>query len=171
MRLSARGQKILKAVHLITAVCWVGGALSLLVLNRLTGDLAFTEHAYGLNFAKHSIDVFVVIIPGAVGCLLTGLCYSLLTPWGFKKHGWILAKWVLTVGLIVSGTFYLGPRERFLLEFSKNSGVQELLLQTGDYARVFGEYTAFGLVQSCLLVFLIVLSVWKPKKNKAVFSK
>ena len=60
------------------------------------------------------------------------------------------------MGLIVSGTFYLGPRERFLLEFSKNSGVQELLLQTGDYARVFGEYTAFGLVQSCLLVFLIM---------------
>lgn len=166
MKLSARGQKILKAVHLVNAVCWVGGALSLLVLNSLTGDLAFSEHAYGLNFAKHTVDVFVVIVPGALGCLLTGLCYSLFTPWGFKKHGWILAKWGLTVGLVVSGTFYLGPRERFLLEYSKNNGLQELLPLTGEYARIFGEYASFGLVQSFLLVFLIVLSVWKPKKRK-----
>lgn len=166
MKLSAKGQKILKAVHILTAVCWVGGALSLFALNHFTGDFAFGEYAYGLNFAKHVIDVAIVIIPGAIGCLLTGLCYSLFTPWGFFKHGFITAKWVLTLALILTGTFYLGPRERLLLELSKTQNVTKLGAELGQYVLTFQEYSNFGFVQCGLLIFLIILSVWKPKKRK-----
>lgn len=41
----------------------------------------------------------------------------------------------------------------------------------GENVRIFAEYAAFGLVQSCCLVFLIVLSVWKPKKTANLFKK
>lgn len=166
MKLSAKGQKILKAVHIITAVCWVGGALSLFALNHFTGDFAFGSQAYGLNYAKHVIDVAIVIIPGAVGCFLTGLCYSLFTPWGFFRHGFVLAKWGLSLFLMLTGTFYLGPRERLLLELSKTQGTAELGAEMGQYFIAYHEYINFGFVQSGLLVFLIVLSVWKPKKRK-----
>ena len=147
-------------------MCWVGGALSLFALTHFTGNFAFGEHAYGLNFAKHAIDVAVVIIPGAIGCFLTGLCYSLFTPWGFFKHGFITAKWVLTLALILTGTFYLGPRERLLLELSKTQNAAELGMESGQYFITFYEYVNFGFVQSALLVFLVILSVWKPKKRK-----
>ncbi len=166
MNLSAKGQKILKALHILTAVCWVGGALSLFALNHFAGDFAFGEQAYGLNHAKHVIDVAIVIIPGAIGCFITGLCYSLFTPWGFFKHGFVLAKWVLSLALMISGTFYLGPRERLLLELSKHQSVAELSAETGQYFITFHEYVNFGFVQCLLLVFLIVLSVWKPKRRK-----
>lgn len=166
MKLSARGQKVLKALHILTAVCWVGGALSLFALNHFTGDFAFGEQAYGLNFAKHAIDVAIVIIPGAIGCFLTGLCYSLFTSWGFCKHGFVLAKWALSIFLMLTGTFYLGPRERLLLELSKTQSAAELCAETGQYFITFHEYVNFGFVQSGLLVFLIILSGWKPKKRK-----
>lgn len=166
MKLSAKGQKILKAVHILTAVCWVGGALSLFALNHFTGDFAFGEHAYGFNHAKHVIDVAIVIIPGAIGCFVTGLFYSLFTQWGFFKHGFVLAKWVLSLALMLSGTFYLGPRERLLLELSMTQNAAELGKQAGQYFITFHEYANFGFVQCLLLVFLVILSVWKPKKKK-----
>lgn len=166
MKLSAKGQKILKALHILTAVCWVGGALSLFALNHFTGDLVFSEHACGLNYAKHVIDVAVVIIPGAIGCFVTGLCYSLFTQWGFFRHGFVAAKWILSLALMISGTFYLGPRERLLLELSKHQSAAELGAETGQYFMTFHEYANFGFIQCLLLVFLIILSVWKPKKKK-----
>lgn len=132
MKLSARGQKVLKALHILTAVCWVGGALSLFALNHFIGDFAFGEQAYGLNFAKHAIDVAIVILPGAIGCFLTGLCYSLFTSWGFCKHGFVLAKWALSIFLMLTGTFYLGPRERFFWNFPKRRVRRNFVLKQGS---------------------------------------
>lgn len=34
--------------------------------------------------------------------MATAVLYSISTPWGFAKHGWIVAKWVLAVAVIVS---------------------------------------------------------------------
>ena len=50
-----------------------------------------------------------ILIPGAIVCLITGLLYSLLTPWGFFKYRWVAVKWILTILMIAQGTFFMGP--------------------------------------------------------------
>ena len=34
--------------------------------------------------------------------MATAVLYGISTPWGFAKHGWLVAKWVLAVAVIVS---------------------------------------------------------------------
>ena len=50
-----------------------------------------------------------ILVPGAVGCLLTGIVYGIFTHWGFFKHRWLTVKWTLTLFMILFGTFYMGP--------------------------------------------------------------
>ena len=34
--------------------------------------------------------------------MATAVLYGTSTPWGFAKHGWLVAKWAFTVAVIVS---------------------------------------------------------------------
>lgn len=68
----------------------MGGALSMMLLNRTAPGLIDAEGMlYGMNTAGHAIDIWIISVAGATGCLLTGLLYALLTPWGFFKHRWV----------------------------------------------------------------------------------
>lgn len=54
------------------------------------------------------IDDFI-IIPAALGSLITGLIISWFTNWGFFKFNWVTVKWIVTVSSILFDTFWLGP--------------------------------------------------------------
>ena len=98
----------LKVLHLLCVSVWIGGQASFLLLQQVKYQLALPAHQYGVIAAMKAVDD-VVIVGGAIGCLLTGLLYSWMTPWGFFKHRWIGVKWAATVLLILFGTFFLGP--------------------------------------------------------------
>jgi uncharacterized membrane protein len=72
-RLKAKGLKWLKGFHLIAVSCWVGGAVALILLYFLKSGVTDGEVLYGINQSIHHVDIAVIIIPGAFGCLLTGL--------------------------------------------------------------------------------------------------
>jgi hypothetical protein len=38
---------------------------------------------YGINQSIHHVDMHIVVIPGAFGCLLTGLIYGIFSNWRF----------------------------------------------------------------------------------------
>lgn len=42
------------------------------------------------------------IVPCIPLLMATAVLYGISTPWGFAKHGWLVAKWVLAVAVIVS---------------------------------------------------------------------
>ena len=88
---SARDNIIIKgtkALHLLAATAWAGGALSMQALSflRLSTDNA----AFAAQVARclHFVDTWVVM-PGLAGCLLSGLFYSTCTSIGFFKFAWI----------------------------------------------------------------------------------
>jgi uncharacterized membrane protein len=160
-RLSGRGIKWLKAFHLFFTCAWVGGALCLNVMGWLLGD-APEAARHGIDTARKCVDDFL-IIPGAIGCLLTGLLYSTMTNWGWFKHHWITVKWIITVAGILFGTFYLGPRMNALPEMSAKP------LETGDlYAQYTRDLLHYGSLLCATLVFAVFLSVLKPWGGKPV---
>jgi uncharacterized membrane protein len=154
----------LKCFHLLAVSCWIGGAVSLLLLYFLKNGVDSGEVLYGINRSIHHVDMAVVVVPGAFGCLLSGLVYSLFSNWGFFKFRWLVFKWIVTIAAILFGTFYLGPWETAMMEISGKLGSASL----GDPAYLYNERMNlyFGSLQVLVLIGTVCVSVFKPWKAK-----
>ncbi|MFC1495278.1 hypothetical protein ACFL6W_08360 [Thermodesulfobacteriota bacterium] len=161
-KLKAKSLKWLKGFHLITVSCWIGGAIALIMLYYLKNGVTDGNVLYGINRSIHHVDMTVIVIPGAFGCLLTGLIYSLFSSWGFFKHTWMIFKWIVTVAAILFGTFFLGPWETNMMEISGEIGI----LSFSDQEYLYNENMnlIFGSVQVLVLMITIFISIFKPWK-------
>lgn len=165
LQLKARGLRWLKGFHLIAVACWVGGAVSLLLLYFLKAGVTDGGVLYGINRSIHHVDMAVVVVPGAFGCLLTGLLYSSLSHWGFFRHAWLVCKWIVTVAAILFGTFFLGPWETAMMDISGEIGIRAL----ADPAYRHNERMnlVFGAIQALVLVTVVFISIFKPWKSQS----
>ena len=122
-KLSPRGQRWLKSFHSLfdslTACGW--GAAIVLSVKQFFIYPASGGELYGITSTMDFIDIFI-IIPGAIGVLLTGLIYSLWTNWGWFKHNWISVKWVICLYGVGFGTYPLGPWMSGLASISQEKG-------------------------------------------------
>jgi len=150
----------LKGLHLVAVSCWIGGAASLILLSFSKAGITDGNVLYGINLSIHHIDMAIVVIAGAVGCLVTGLLYSLFSTWGFLKYRWIAVKWVATVAAILFGTFFLGPWEESMMTISRELGILSLADETYLQSRRMNMIGGF--FQCGLLICLVFLSVLKP---------
>lgn len=101
-RLSAGARKVTLAVHVTVAVAWVGIIVASIVIEVMaitTGDLGVTRAA--LTF----LEVFGrwVFPAAAVSAVASGAVLSLTSKWGFVRYRWMVAKLVLTAGVVVTG--------------------------------------------------------------------
>ncbi len=164
MKLSAKGMKALKVIHLICIIVWLGSSISLNLLRYLAGNL----DAAGMYWMARILEIIdmKILVPGAVGCLFTGIVYGFFTNWGFFRHRWLTVKWVLTVFLILFGTFYTGPliKENVLLGKAIMEGCGDAV----QYMKNVHANMAAGLMQVLLLLAITVISVYKPWKRSAV---
>jgi len=166
IRLKARGMRWLKGFHLLAVSCWIGGAIALMMLYFIKGDLDNGGVLYGINRSIHHIDMAVIVLPGAFGCLITGIIYSAFTSWGFFKHKWLILKWIITVVAIIFGTFWLGPWETNMMEISRDLGISALSDPTYLYNQEMNFF--FGGVQCLILIITLFISIFKPWKKKKV---
>jgi len=159
----ARGQRVLKIIHLITASLWVGGAVTLLLTGLWLGPAESGPELFGYDLARKFVDDLIVI-PGAMGCLFSGLLISWLTPWGFFRHPWVAVKWILTIACILFGTFYLGPIINTQPLTSRELG----LAATHDplYIQRHFSNALGGGIQVLVIIFMVAVSVLKPWKKK-----
>ena len=88
-KLKKTPKRILDLVHLLFASLWLGGFTIVFVCSIML----WTQT---INFVQ---EVVKVCIPALMA---TGLLYGFATKWGFFSHGWVTAKWVLTIALVVS---------------------------------------------------------------------
>jgi hypothetical protein len=105
-KLGSRGQRWLKCFHVLSAGIWVGCAVTLTIKQFFVAPKNGSE-LYGVVATLDFIDLFV-LVPGAIGTLITALIYSLWTKWGWFKHNWIIVKWIICLFGIIFGTFWLG---------------------------------------------------------------
>lgn len=163
-QLSPDGQKILKMFHILFAVMWIGSGLAMITLMFLSAPANGSE-LYMRSYVLKIIDDFL-LIPGAVGCLFTGLFYGLFTKWGFFRHRWLAVKWVMTVAQILFGTFVLGPWVNGNVEICRVLG--EAAMSDPGLLHNLAMSKTWGTAQVALLLPYIVISVKKPWKGKAV---
>jgi len=163
-KLGAKGLRWLKGFHLIAVSCWIGGAVALLLLYFLKNGVTDGSVLYGINQSIHHVDMVVVVIPGAFGCLITGLLYSTFSNWGFCKHNWLIFKWIVTVAAILFGIFFLGPWETTMMKISGKLGMSSLNDQPYLYNQKMN--VIFGGIQCIVLMITVFISIFKPWKKK-----
>jgi hypothetical protein len=157
-KLRAKGQKWLKCFHIFFSCLWVGAAVSL-VISQAGLSATDGKMLYGIDMTRKFIDDFI-IIPGAVGSLITGLLYSIYTNWGFFKHNWITVKWVINIGGVIFGTFWLGAWLNGCPPISKELGLGALSDPTYVHYATMNKW--FGAVQALTIIFAVFISVLKP---------
>ena len=161
-KLSARGQKWIKGFHVLFGCVWVGSAFSLAMIQfflHASDDMEL----YGIMSTVYFIDYFV-LVPGAIGVLLTALIYSIWTNWGWFKHGWIIIKWIICLYSIIFGSYPLGPWQTAMTHIAKEKGLAALLDPT--YLHNRNMLYIFGTFQAATLVFAVFLSILKPWGKK-----
>ena len=161
-QLSAKGMKALKVVHLVCVIVWFGSAISMNLL-RLLVEADDPAGMYWMAEILEAIDM-QILVPGAIGCLFTGLVYGVCSHWGFFKHRWLTVKWILTLFMILFGTFYMGPMVKENVQIGK-----AILEGNGDAVQYASNVTAnayAGLLQLMLLTIVTIVSVYKPWKKK-----
>ena len=106
-KLSSTGRGLIKGVHIICTCAWLGAGVCMFLLNFV----ARPNNGHDLYVVMAALKLIddLVILPAAVGSILTGLVISLLTPWGFFKWRWVAVKWALTISMALFGFFCLRP--------------------------------------------------------------
>lgn len=162
-KLNTKLTRILKILHIIFFVSWIGGGIALTIL-MFIAQPAFPDDIYMKCRSMQVIDDFI-IIPGALGALFTGLVYSIWTMWGFYKHNWIIIKWVLTIIQILFGTFALGPWINGNVDITMK--LRGASLSDPVFLNNVSHIELWGTVQVIFLLFVVVISVLKPWKSNS----
>ena len=97
-KLKKTHKRILDLVHLLFASLWLGGFTIVFVCSIMLWTQTI-DPVFGLATINFVQEVVKVCIPALMA---TGLLYGFATKWGFFSHGWVTAKWVLTIALVVS---------------------------------------------------------------------
>jgi hypothetical protein len=163
-KLNAKGLKVLKTLHILFALVWMSGAIAMILITYLA-DAHTAAELYLKNNILLLVDDWMIIV-GAITTLIIGIVYGIFTNWGFFKHRWIIVKWIVTVAEILFGTFAYHPRLEENIEIVSKIG--DRALQDGVYLSNAAFMEISGFFQAGLLIFVVVISVfkpWKPKKK------
>ncbi|CAM5780763.1 MULTISPECIES: hypothetical protein [Brevibacillus] len=158
-KLSIRKKQLIIIIHVLSVVCWLGGAMVMLLLGMYMLKAENGEQLYYTLDNMHLVDV-VFIRYTAVVALLTGIVLSVWTNWGLFKHYWILIKLILTVSLIGFGIGYMADWLSQIVRIAE----QERFLALGDAAFLNTSYSLIGgaIANIVSLIFMTAITYFKP---------
>lgn len=106
---------------------------------------------------------WVLVIPGAL-LTVVGIIYGIFTNWGFFKHRWIIVKWIVSIVVILVGTFYYSPLLEQSLEIADRT--REVALHNPIVISNMTQTFICASIQGISIIILVVISVFKPWKKK-----
>ncbi|QFZ19137.1 hypothetical protein [Saccharothrix syringae] len=98
-------RKLLLWLHVVTSTGWMSMALALFVIVNYALSAPGREAAFE---AALLVDVDVLQFMATTSAF-SGLVLSGLTPWGYFRHWWVLAKFGITLTQLYAGIFVLSP--------------------------------------------------------------
>lgn len=158
-KLTLKQKHWLLSAHIIFAALWTGTVLSMFLLSWNNKSSANADILYALHLAVNLLDDYVVI-PAAIGSVLTATFLCWLTNYGFTKFWWVISKWFLSIALIIFGTFWLYPWSNSAEAIAQEQGLAAFTnrLYSWDVRGVL----IGTIVQGIVLFIIIGISVIKP---------
>jgi uncharacterized membrane protein len=150
LELRPAARRALLTLHIIAGVGLLGDVAAVLAVNiraATTDDPALAAASYEL------LAMFTVLfgIPLSLISLATGILLGLATPWGVLRHAWVTAKLALLIGVLLVGSFILGPGTEAM---RRGDGGAEARLIAGSTYDIAALTLATG------------LSVFKPRRRR-----
>lgn len=144
--------------HLLFTAMWIGGGFTQLVLILIVYFTTSGEFLYSAHSFMHIFDL-ALIIPGALGVVITGIVLSIRTHWGLTKYYWIISKEFIAFVLILSG----GVLNIWVQDAIQITVLERLdSLHNPSYLHDRLMLLVFGACQLILLLAVIFISVRKP---------
>ena len=157
--------RTLKAIHLLSATAWAGGALGLQALSYLKFTIDDPVAINWIAYALHFVDTWVVI-PGLFGCILTGLFYSCFTALGFFKYAWIYLKWLVACFAACFGLLFWSQYGEICLQNLSPYGLDvPLKLIRGI---MIPEKPWQGAIQLISILGVCLISVYRPLSIRSI---
>jgi hypothetical protein len=151
--LSPRLRKLTLAVHLAFSVGWLGAAMSYLGLGIATGRSSDGETVRA-GWIAMELTGWYIIVPLAIGSLVTGSAIALGTRWGLFRHYWVTISLALTLFATIVLVLHM-PTVSAQADWAREATAAELGELGGDVL-----HPAIGLA---VLVFVLGLNVFKPR--------
>jgi hypothetical protein len=152
MIMPPRVRKFALATHLTFSVGWIGAVVAYLALGVAAARSQDAQTVRGAWIAME-LTGWYVIVPLALGSLLTGLVMALGTKWGLFRHYWVLFAFVLTTFATVVLLLHM-PTVSSLADVAREADGAKLDELGGDLF-----HPAVGLV---VLLVIQVLNIYKP---------
>lgn len=108
MRLPLVARRPLLLIHLLGGVGWFGAVLAYLVL-AVVGLMDADPGLVRASYRAMALVAWFVVTPLSLVGLASGIVQALGTPWGLRRHWWVLIKLVMTVLSIAILLLHLGP--------------------------------------------------------------
>lgn len=152
MILPPRLRKPALAVHLTCSIGWIGAVLAYVALGLAATTSTDAPVVRGSWISMELIGWWV-LLPLAVGTLLTGLVLSLGTRWGLLRHYWVLFAFVLTLVATVVLVLHLP---------SVSAQADRARTLTGAELQELGGDLFHAVLALVLLLVILVLNIYKP---------
>jgi hypothetical protein len=156
------GLKLLKMMHILMIVLFLGGILSSFAL-LMKLDLSNFENVY-MAYKTFNIISDDVVKIGAQGTILLGAIYGFFTKWGFIKHKWLAVKWVLFIAQTFIGILVVDKlmmANTALLETEKALALSDPIFVHNHFLRLYVVIAQIGLT-----LLALILSVLKPGRAR-----
>ncbi len=152
MILSGPRRKLMLAVHLTVSIGWIGAVVAYVALGVAARNGTDPQKVRGAWVAMALIGWYV-LLPLAIGSLLTGLVMALGTKWGLIRYYWVLISFALTMLVTVVLALHL-PDVSAMADLARDADRATLAGLGGDLF-----HSLLGLT---VLVLILVLNVFKP---------
>lgn len=150
--------KNMKAVHLLSAIAWGGGAFAMQALHILRTSAGGVPPEMVAR-CSWFIDTWVVM-PGLFGCILTGLFYSFFTSLGFFRFAWIIYKWLISASALFWGLFFWSSAGDSLIAWLGNSILADLLRFMRGL--ILPDSVWASILQTCIILSMCLISIYRP---------
>ncbi|MBI1949536.1 MAG: hypothetical protein HYS27_27870 [Deltaproteobacteria bacterium] len=147
--------RVLVVSHLVGLALLFGGTAAVVVLIHAGEQVAMGAHrSFAFEVSARLQDI--VLLPGSLALVASGLLLSLLGPWGLVKHRWMVAKLVGTAILAMHGQVQYRPMTHLLLEWVRMDALP------ADWPDLVFHLQRLGVIQLVALVAVSAVGVVKP---------
>lgn len=161
-KMGVKSTKAILILHFCSLALWLGGVLSCLpLLFQADTDNYDNVHTTYIHMREIAWNV---IGWGGIGSFLTGLALAIFTKWGLFRHKWVMAKFFITIGLVLFGMFFNEHRILTNIELLESNGAEALLNQVFINNHTTLKNGMIGV--SAGFILLIGIAVYKPWMKK-----
>ncbi len=157
--LNPTSKKVVLAFHLILVANWIGCLMAILVVH-ISKQSSFAAAHYFIADKIIFMLSDTLIMNLSLLVALTGLVFSLFTPWSFFKFHLLTVKWVAIFSLAATIIFLAGPAINGMAAISDVLG--EVCQGDQNYLKFEQQAVLYSAVQLFLLIVIVLISIFKP---------